>query len=97
MSEKLVPLIQKCMWEIVKDQEIELPRDVSADTALFGRDGMFDSMGLVSLVVAVEEAIEDQYGVSINLADHRAMSQKHSPFRSLGSLAAYAGRLVKEA
>ncbi len=97
MSENLLPLVQKCMREIGKEQAIELPHDLSADTALFGRDGMFDSMGLVSLVVAVEEAIEDQYGVSINLADHRAMSQKHSPFRSVGSLAAYAGRLVKEA
>ena len=96
MNEKLLPLIQKCMWEIGKEQEIELPRELSGDTALFGRDGLFDSLGLVSLVVAVEEAIEDQYGVSISLADQRAMSEKHSPFRSVGSLAEYAGRLIGE-
>ena len=96
MSKDLLPLIQKCMHEIGKEQDIELPRDVSADTGLFGSDGLFDSMGLVSLVVAVEEAIEDQYGVSISLADQRAMSQKRSPFRSIGSLAEYAGRLIDE-
>ncbi len=96
MSKDLLPLIQKCMHEIGKEQAIELPHDVTSDTGLFGSDGLLDSMGLVSLVVAVEEAIEDQYGVSISLADQRAMSQKRSPFRSIGSLAEYAGRLIDE-
>ena len=96
MTEELLSLIQKCMREIGKQQNIEVPVDLNTDTALFGKEGLFDSIGLVSLVVAVEEAIEDQCGVSINLADKRAVSQKHSPFRSIGSLAEYAGRLIEE-
>ncbi len=96
MSEKLLPLIQKCVWEIGNEQKIELPGNFGGDTALFGRHGLFDSLGLVSLVVAVEEAIEDQYGVSISLADQQAMSERHSPFRSVGSLAEYARRLIGE-
>ncbi len=96
MSEELLPLVQNCMREIGKEQGIEVPGDLNADTALFGKGGLLDSLGLVTLVVAVEETIEDQYSVSISLADQRAVSQRHSPFRSIGSLAEYAGRLIEE-
>ncbi len=57
---------------------------------------MFDSLGLVSLVVAAEESIEDTYGVNISLADERAMSQSKSPFRTIGTLAEYASQLIGE-
>jgi acyl carrier protein len=67
---------------------------VDADTPLFGRDGLLDSMGLVTLVVAVEQAIEDELGVSVSLADARALSQKASPYRTVGALADYADSLI---
>lgn len=59
-------------------------------TRLFGEQGILDSMGLVSLVVAVEQAIDDKYGKSVALADERALSQRHSPYRTVGTLAEYA-------
>ena len=48
---------------------------------------ILDSMGLVTLVVGVEQAIEDELGVSVSLADARALSQRNSPYRTVGSLA----------
>ena len=54
-------------------------------------------MGLVSLIVAVEESVSDEFGVEITLADQRAMSQEKSPFLSSASLAEYAGKLIAEA
>jgi acyl carrier protein len=60
-------------------------------TRLFGSEGILDSMGLVSLVVAVEQAIDDEYGVAVALADEHALSQRHSPYRTIGTLADYAG------
>ncbi len=60
-----------------------------AETALFGRGGCLDSLGLVAYIVAVETEIEDHFGETLTLADERAMSQKHSPFHTVQSLAEY--------
>jgi len=45
--------------------------------------------------VAVEQTIEDKYGASISLADEKALSQRNSPYRTVGSLAEYASRLIQ--
>lgn len=72
------------------------PDGLSADTRLFGKEGLFDSLGLVALIVDVEQELADASGVSITLGDDRAMSQSHSPFRSVGALADYALMLIQE-
>jgi len=56
---------------------------------LFGRDGVLDSLGLVSFIVAVEQALDESLGVAITLADERAVSQRASPFRTIGTLVDY--------
>ena len=63
---------------------------VSAGTQLFGENGLLDSVGLVSLVVAVEQALEDELGLQVGLADERALSQRSSPYRTVSTLAEYA-------
>lgn len=69
---------------------------LNEDTILFGRDGLLDSVALVSFILDVEEAIRSACGVSITLADERAMSQARSPFRRVSSLADYAAQLIAE-
>jgi acyl carrier protein len=68
--------------------------DLGAETPLLGREGVVDSLGLVSVIVSVEQSLEDELGISVSLADERAFSQRTSPFRTVGSLAAYAEALV---
>jgi acyl carrier protein len=72
------------------------PTQLGDDTRLIGRKGVLDSMGLVTLIVDVEQRLEEEYDLVVVLADERAMSQKHSPFRSVGSLADYICQLVEE-
>jgi acyl carrier protein len=60
----------------------------SPTAALFGPDSPLDSLGLVSLLMDVEEGLADR-GHSVTLSDARAMSQRLSPFRSVPSLVAY--------
>jgi hypothetical protein len=90
LRDELVAVILRA----VEDLNPTLPRQVDTGTgehaALFGRGGPLDSMALVSLIIEVETAIEDKFGVPVLLADERAISQEHSPFRTVGSLAAYA-------
>lgn len=60
----------------------------SADAALYGGGSPLDSLGLVSLVIEVEEMLRDE-GLDVTLSDERAMSQKRSPFRSVPMLVEY--------
>ena len=68
----------------------------SPDTQLFGSDNALDSMQLVSFVVAVEEAVLDNAGHDLVLADDKAMSRRNSPFRDVTSLAEYIEELIGE-
>jgi len=69
---------------------------ISEGTRLIGRDAVLDSMGLVNLIVDVEQRMEDAHGLPLMLADERAMSQRHSPFRSVGSLVDYVLKLAEQ-
>ena len=60
-----------------------------ADTVVYGAGGVLDSLELVNLVIALEQRLEEQCGAVVTLADERAVSQKHSPFRSVPSLVAF--------
>ena len=66
------------------------------ETILFGNSGGLDSLGLVNLIVAAEQYLESEFGITLTLADERAMSQKSSPFRTVGTLANYILMLLKE-
>jgi len=61
---------------------------VSPDAPLFGPGSALDSLGLVSLLIDIEDALHDQ-GIDVMLSDARAMSQKRSPFRSVAALVAF--------
>ena len=67
-----------------------------ADTVLMGEGGALDSLGLVRLVMAIEQKLEDAFGVPVSLTDEKAMSQRNSPFRSVGALTEYATALLGE-
>src|SRR5947208_16355271 len=79
----------------------ELPADrqliKAPETQLLGSESVLDSMQLVSLIVTIEREIEDAFGVTLTLADERALSMKESPFRSIQSLADYIGILIIDA
>lgn len=61
----------------------------SPDTVLLGSGGAVDSLGLVRLMMGVERQVEDDFGVALSLTDEKAMSQRNSPFRSVGTLIEY--------
>jgi acyl carrier protein len=61
---------------------------ISPDAPLFGPGSALDSLGLVSLLIDIEDALRD-HGIDVMLSDARAMSQKRSPFRSVAALVAF--------
>jgi acyl carrier protein len=69
---------------------------VSEEAPLFGAHSPLDSLGLVALLIDIEEAFADQ-GRPIVLSNERALSQRRSPFRDVSSLVAYIESLLAEA
>ncbi len=58
------------------------------DHILFGEGSFLDSMGLLNLLMDLEEKLEDE-GVGITILDDHALSRAHSPFRTISALADY--------
>jgi acyl carrier protein len=86
-------VIVQAVFEALDEANLELPQGCqltkSIDATLFGEGGQLDSLGLVRLLVAVEHNIEDTLGVTISIADERAVSEGRSPFRNVGRLVEY--------
>ncbi|SVA52235.1 uncharacterized protein METZ01_LOCUS105089 [marine metagenome] len=95
-KEKIVQSIYNSIDELNEQLPQEQQLGQSTKTVLFGKDGKLDSLGLVTLLVIIEQNIEDEFDVSITIADERAMSQKRSPFRTIGTLADYIDMLLRE-
>ena len=95
-NEKVIQTIFDAIDEINEQRPDEPPLAKSTGTVLFGESGTLDSLGLVHFIVAVEQGLEETFGVSLILADEKAMSQKNSPFRSVETLAEYASALMEK-
>lgn len=96
MKERIFEIIASAVRDIGEEMEIESLQQVNEATKLFGNGGALDSLSLVSLIADVEEKIVDTFERSIVLADERAMSQRTSPFRDVGSLCAYVEKLLND-
>lgn len=68
--------------------------DLGEEIKLFGGESLLDSLGLVSLIVSIEESIEDNFNKSIILADEKAMSRRTSPFARVSYLVDYIFELI---
>ena len=96
MKKMILETIYDSMDELNEQLSNERQLTKSTKTVLFGNNGQLDSLGLVNLLVIIEQNIEEEFDVSITIADERAMSQKHNPFRTIGALATYIDILLKE-
>ena len=71
--------------------------NVTGDTVIVGKDAVLDSLGVVSLIVEVEQRLEGGHGISVTLANDKAMSQKNSPFRTVAVLTDHVMAMATEA
>lgn len=92
----LVELVLRCLSDLLSEQGRDLPDNLGTETALLGKHATLDSLGLVTLIVELEQHIEEQYELTLTLADDRAMSQQRSPFRTVGALTDYVASLIAE-
>jgi acyl carrier protein len=88
--------IYPALVEVLSGKRIDASPHLRPDTVLFGDDSPLDSLGLVSLLVIVEERIQMSHKKEIVLASDAVFSRAHSPFRTVGALADFVGELLTE-
>ncbi len=92
--------ILELIFQAVEELNARLPEEErlekSKDTPLTGKSAQLDSLQLVGLIVTAEQKIQEEFNAIITIADERALAQKNSPFRTVGTLADYILMLVQE-
>ncbi|MEU3957837.1 hypothetical protein AB0F45_37115, partial [Streptomyces achromogenes] len=76
MNDRLLALIQDVIEEVNERRDEKIPVTELTSLALYGDNGVFDSMQLVNFLTQVEEAVEDEYGEEISLTSEKAVSQR---------------------
>jgi acyl carrier protein len=82
-------LILECFADVVGPDGARPKAGSEEETPLLGPGSTLDSLGLVTLIVDVEQRLATDYDVSVTLASESAMSRRSSPFRTVGSFADY--------
>lgn len=95
-TEKVIQSVFSAIDEVNQSLPKEQQLAKSTDTILFGKGSNLDSLGLVNLIVATEQIIEEEFGITIILASEKAMSQKNSPFQTVESLVNFILLLLEE-
>jgi acyl carrier protein len=90
-------IVMASLQEVFAQLGQELPAAIDETTVLVGKDAVLDSLGVVSLIVEVEQRLEAAHEVSVTLANDKAMSQRSSPFRTVGVLADHVVTTAQEA
>lgn len=94
--DRIIELITKEIKDFNETLDAKINIEQGKDSVLFGQGSNLESVDFVSLIVNIEQAVSDEFDKEISLVDARAMSQKHSPFRTVGTLAEYIHKLLEE-
>ncbi len=84
--EQIEAVVINTVRTLADDFELPSLSHPESSSALFGGQGPLDSMALVNLIADLEDAVADEFGASITLADEKAMSARNSPYRDVASL-----------
>src|SRR5689334_13807200 len=81
------------IYQAIDDVNMQLPKDrrlvKAPDTELHSKSSTLDSLGVVNLILAVEERIEEEFGIAINIADNAVSNRDSNPFKSVSTLSEY--------
>lgn len=92
--------VQGIIYRALQNLNAELPPaaqvKISDETLLLGEDSLLDSLSLVSVIVDVETALQDELGQSVSLTDDRAMGYQPSPYVDVKALLTYILLLLSE-
>jgi len=85
-SEEVETLVIESVRLLAEDFDLAALQQPNSASALYGNEGVLDSMALVNLIADIEDAVSEKFGASITLADEKAMSARQSPFLNVKTL-----------
>ena len=96
--ENIISLIFRAIDEVNQFLPSERRLEKASETVLSNKSGQgaLDSLGMVNFIVALEQLIDEEMGVSLSLADDLIISEEHNPFQTVGILADNISALLKE-
>ncbi len=81
-------IVSACLKDVL-DQAGTPVDNIDEETVIVGPAAVLDSIGVVSLIVDIEQRLQMDHDIAVTLASEKAMSQKNSPFRTVGVLATH--------
>jgi len=87
-ADEIVELVLDTLRTTNRSRAADQQMEVSRDAPIFGPPSPLDSLGLVALLIDLEEQIQAR-GYALTFSDAAAMSEQRSPFRNVPSLVAY--------
>lgn len=72
--------------------DCQIPKDPEAE--LYGKNGVLDSLGLVNLIAATEEKIEDEFNASLNILGQDPLSDRDRRFETVRSYMDFVSSLL---
>ncbi|RYE74807.1 MAG: acyl carrier protein [Myxococcales bacterium] len=91
----VLSLVVQAAEELNPSLDEAIATHLGEEAPLYGRDGVLDSLDLVSLILLVEEKTAEALGTPVTLTSDRALSSFRSPFRTVGSLTDYVVALAE--
>ncbi len=93
-------VVQRIIYRALQNLNAEQPPNaqvaVNEDTLLLGEHSLLDSLSLISVIIDVETAVQDELGRTVSLTDDRAMSHQPSPYVDVRALLTYLLLLLSE-
>lgn len=96
IKERIYNVVIKSIQEFNETSNNNIGIEKGIDTALFGESGVLDSLGLVNLIVKIEEDLADEFNTTIIITSEKAMSRKTSPFLTIGTLIDYIEEILSD-
>lgn len=88
-KEMIIQIVLCCVEEVNENLENKIDLEKGLKAHLYDWEGYLDSLGLVSLLVSIEQGLEDELGLSVDLVNLDTMSQHNSPFKTIETLVTY--------
>lgn len=90
LKQTLYRMIIDCLEEWNESAVRKIPLERGEDAPLYNKEGYLDSVGLVSVLISIEQCIEDEWNESIELTNNaNALSLQDSPYKSVGNLLSF--------
>lgn len=92
MQQDILTLIEAAIRR--QDSLLLQPIDTSrgAATPLYSAEGHIDSLTLVTILVDLEELVNQRLNADVRLADTSDLPEEATPFATIGTLAGYVSR-----